>query len=166
MKKKARKIWTIFDIEKWLWKSEFCNLVSLCPKKSKKNFNAIFVIPPVLASLWSVFIKFCWPDEMPPADCYQVNYCSSKIKGGAHFLWHWQPLISDYNFVTERWMVFFSLKKCRPHFTNKIITAKKCRPPFISKIASLTFTKLNKIKHMISRQILIWLMLLKKGKGT
>ena len=40
----------------------------LCQKKSKKFFNAMFVIPLVLASLWWVFIKFRWLDEMLTSD--------------------------------------------------------------------------------------------------
>ena len=33
--KKIRKIWTIFDVENWLWKSEFCNFQQLLPKFTK-----------------------------------------------------------------------------------------------------------------------------------
>ena len=44
MKKKFRKIRTIFDIEKWLWKSEFCNFVSLSTlsEKVQKKFQCNF----------------------------------------------------------------------------------------------------------------------------
>ena len=44
MKKKFGKIRTIFDIEKWLWKSEFCNFVSLSTlsEKVQKNFQCNF----------------------------------------------------------------------------------------------------------------------------
>ena len=39
-----RKIQTIFDIEKWLWKSEICNFVTLSPLSEKvlKNFQCNF----------------------------------------------------------------------------------------------------------------------------
>ena len=57
-----RKIRIIFDIEKWLWKSEFCNLAGLITstKIVQKFFEATFVISGVLASIWKVFIKFHW----------------------------------------------------------------------------------------------------------
>ena len=50
---------------------QFLQVYLLCLKKSK-IFNAIFVIPPVLASLWQVFIKFRWPDEVLT---YRLCFC-------------------------------------------------------------------------------------------
>ena len=39
-----RKFQTIFDVEKWLWKSEICNFVTLSPlsEKVQKNFQCNF----------------------------------------------------------------------------------------------------------------------------
>ena len=44
MKNFFRKIQTIFDVEKWLWKSEICNFVTLSPlpEKVQKFFQCNF----------------------------------------------------------------------------------------------------------------------------
>ena len=60
--KKKRKIWIIFDIQEWLWKTEFSNFAGLITS-TENNFNAIYMISGVLASLWKVFIKFLWHGE-------------------------------------------------------------------------------------------------------
>ena len=75
-----RKIRTIFDIEKWLWKSEFCNFAGLITSTEnvKKNFNAIFVISGALASVWKVFIKFRWHGQKLIAGMY---YKQQERKG-------------------------------------------------------------------------------------
>ena len=64
--KKNRKIRIIFNIEKWLRKSEFCNFEGLITSTEnvQKKFNAIFVISGELASFWKVFFfKFRWHDQ-------------------------------------------------------------------------------------------------------
>ena len=59
--KKIGKIPRIFDIEKWLWMSEFCYLVGLIistENDQKKNFNAIFGISEVLEPFWKILLTW------------------------------------------------------------------------------------------------------------
>ena len=72
--KKKRKIWIIFDVEKWLWKSEFSNFAGLTTSTEmfEINFNAIYMISGVLASLWKVV--------------FQIPLTWWKIYNGVYFI--------------------------------------------------------------------------------
>ena len=59
-----RKVWTIFDIENWLWKSDFGTFWPFRPfNKCHEKIKSIFVIGAIIPSIWNVFIKFHWHDE-------------------------------------------------------------------------------------------------------
>ena len=59
--KRITKVRMIFDIEKWLRKSEFCNFVGLITltKNVQQKFSHCYDSG-VLASVWKVFIKLHW----------------------------------------------------------------------------------------------------------
>ena len=67
-----RKIRIIFDIEKWLWKSEFCNLAGLITstKNVQKNFQSHF------CDQWSISFSL--------KSFYQISLTWSK-----YYIWCW-----------------------------------------------------------------------------
>ena len=77
----------IFDIEKWLWMSEFCGSNNFQPKMIKKNFNANFGISEVLEPFWKVFIKFCRHGQK----LTQVPPKLASMASGALVVWSWEP---------------------------------------------------------------------------
>ena len=77
----------IFDIEKWLWMSEFCNFAGLIISTKNDNFNAIFGISEVLEPFWKVFIKFCRHGQK----LTQVPPKLASMASGALVVWSWEP---------------------------------------------------------------------------
>ena len=59
MKSFFRKIWIIFNIEKWIWKSEFCNLAGLITltKNVQKLFQSHFCDQWSVSFSWKIFYR-------------------------------------------------------------------------------------------------------------
>ena len=84
MKKKFRKIQTIFDVEKWLWKSEICNFVTLSPlsEKVQKNFQCNFCDSTSISFIVISFhqIPLTWRNVYLTL-WLRLNYYTPKMRG-------------------------------------------------------------------------------------
>lgn len=74
-----RKVWTFFDIEKWHWKSDFCNFASLSSlsEKVQKNFQGNFCDSPsisfIVISFYQILLTW-WNAYQGPS----INYVDSR----------------------------------------------------------------------------------------
>ena len=74
MKNFFRKIQTIFDVEKWLWKSEICNFVTLSPlsEKVQKFFQCNFCDSTIVISFHQIPLTW-WNAYIGPQQLLQVG---------------------------------------------------------------------------------------------
>ena len=80
------KIWLIFDIEKWLWKSEFCYIWPSIPNQAPRLFNNYVRTLKNSRNLNTSkqTIRWKWEDQILQEATTRMKYWHLKTKKGKH----------------------------------------------------------------------------------